>query len=102
MERAAEVGAADEGDERGGCRFPNLRPDLLGDGSVGHAVQVVDVGHDPPHWEGVGNIPTQLGLQADGEATAVRKGRRMSIPPADGRNGGGRTAGGGYLCLPPP
>ena len=57
MESAAEVGADDEGAEKGGCGCPELRPDLIGGCPVGHSVWVGGVGHEPPHWEGVGRIP---------------------------------------------
>ena len=42
----AEVGAADLGVEQGGCGCPDIGPDLLGGGSVSHAVWVGDVGHE--------------------------------------------------------
>ena len=47
------MGLADEGTEQGRCGCPDLGIDLLGGGTVGHAVQVEDVGDDPPHWEGL-------------------------------------------------
>ena len=66
-ERFLIPGEADKGDEQGGCGCPDLRSDLLGGGPVGHAVWVRGVGHDPPHWEGVGRIPPQGVLKADWE-----------------------------------
>ena len=95
------MGAADKGADQGGCRCPYLRPDLLGNGPVFHYIWVVDVGHDPPHWENVGQIPPQDGLQADREETLASKGWCMVIPPNGVRNRRGGTAGGGYRCLPP-
>ena len=60
------------------------------------------MGDNPTHWEGVGRIPPQGGLQTDGELNLVREGRRVEITPAGGRDGGVGTEGGGYLRLPPP
>ena len=94
------MGAVDKGADQGWCGRPYLGTDLLGSVPVGHDVQVEDVGHDPPHWEGFGWITPQVGLQADGEATLARKGWCMGIPPSGGRNGGGGTTGGGDLRIP--
>ena len=55
------MGAADGGDEQGGCICPDLRLNSLGGGPVGHAVRVGDVVHDPPYWDGFGQIPPQGG-----------------------------------------
>ena len=49
----AEVRVADLGVEQGGCGCPDLGTDLLGSGSVGHALRIGDVGHDIAHWGGV-------------------------------------------------
>ena len=49
------------------------------------------MGDDPPYREGVGRIPPQGVPQADGEATSVREGRRVGIPPSGGHNDLGRT-----------
>ena len=57
MESTSKMGAADEGADQEGCRFLDLGTDLIGSGPVGHALWVIDVGHDPPHWEGFGRIP---------------------------------------------
>ena len=81
------MGAVDKGAKQGGFGCPALRPDLLGGGTVCHAVRVGYVSHDPPHWEGVGRIPTQGGPQDDWEATSARKGRHMGITPSGGRDG---------------
>ena len=62
---------------------------------------VGDVGGELPHWEGVERIPPQGGRQADGKATLAREGLLVGISPSVGRNGGGGTAGGGDLRLPP-
>ena len=101
-ESTAEVGAADEGAEQGRCVCPDLVPDLLGGGPVGHAVQVGDVYHDSPNWEGLGQIPQQGGLQDEGGGNSVRKGEHTGIPPAGGRDDRYGTAGGRYLRIPPP
>ena len=61
----AEVGAANSDVEHGGGVCPDLGPDLLGGGSVGHSLWVGDVGHDTAYLEGFGPIPPQVGLQAD-------------------------------------
>ena len=80
----------------------DLRPDLLGSGSVGHDLRVRDVIHDTTYWEGFGQITPQVDPQADGEATSERTGRSMGLSPAGGRDGGDRVAGGGDLRPLPP
>ena len=60
------------------------------------------MGHDNPHWEGFGQIPTQCGTQAEGEATLDSTGWSMGLSPDGGRDGGGDIVGGGYLHLSPP
>ena len=62
----AELGASDEGAGQGGCRCPDLSPDILGGGPVGNVVRVGDVADDPPYPEDVGRIPPQGGPQAGG------------------------------------
>ena len=94
------MGAADWDIEQVGCGCPELGTYLLGNGSVGHAVRVRNVGHYTPHWECLGNIPPQGGPQAYREATSERKVRHIGIPPARGHNGGCGITGGGYLRLP--
>ena len=64
------MGETVEGAGKRGCGCPDLGPDILGGGPVGNYLRVIDVGHDPTHWEGVGRIPPQGGPQADGEATS--------------------------------
>ena len=88
-ESTAEVGAAEQGVDQGGCVCPDLGPYLLGGGSVGYALRVGDVGHDTTHWEGLGWIPPHGGPQADGEATLERTVRSMVLYPARGCNGRG-------------
>ena len=66
------MSAAGEVAEQGRCGCPDLGVDLLGVGSVGHVVRVVDVGGESLNWEGVGWIPPQGGPQAHGEATLAR------------------------------
>ena len=61
---------ADESAEQGDCRYPCIRPDILGGSTFGNVVRVRDVGNEPPHWEGVGRIPSQGCLQDDGAATS--------------------------------
>ena len=75
----------------------DLGSDLIGGGSVGHDLQVGDVGHDTAFWEVWGRILSQGGPKADREATLERTGRSMVIFPSGGRNGGGNIAGGGDL-----
>ena len=100
-EITAEVGADDSILELGWCGFPDLGEDLPGSGSVGHNLLVRDVGHDTPHWEGLGRIPPQGGPQADGEETSERTGRSMGLPPAGGSDDrGGTTVGGDVRLLP--
>ena len=93
---------ADDGVEQGGCRWTDLRPDLLGGGPVGHAVWVGDVGFDLPHWEFFGQITSQGDPKAHREATLARKVWRMGIPPSGFRNGRGDTSVSEDVRLPPP
>ena len=60
------VREADECADQGGCRCLDRMSVLLGGGTVGHAIQVVDAGNNPPHCEGFGRIPPQGAPQADG------------------------------------
>ena len=60
------------------------------------------MGDDASHWEGVGRISPQGGLQSDGEATSAREGRSVGIPPSRERNGGGGNAVFGDLRILPP
>ena len=66
------MGVSNKGYVQVGYRFPDLIPNLLISVPVGHVVRVGDVGDETLHWEGVGRIPQQGGLQADGEATPER------------------------------
>ena len=97
-----EVGAAELGVEQGGCGCPDIGPDLLGGGSVSHAVWVGDVGHEILCWEGFGKIPPPGCPQAHVEETSKVTGNSMGIPPARGRDARGEIAGGEELRLPPP
>ena len=67
-ETTAEVGVAESCVYQGRCGCPDLGPELLGGGTVGHDLRVGDVGHDTAHWEDFGRIPPQGGPQADREA----------------------------------
>ena len=95
----AEVGTADSGVEQGGLGCLDLGSNLFCSGSVGHSLQVVDVGHDTAHWEILGRIPPQSGLQAYGEATLERIVRIMDLSPSGGSDGGSGIIGGRYLCI---
>ena len=57
------------------------------------------MGHAPPHWEGVGRIPSQGVPQDNGEEKSEREERHGGIPLTGGHDGGGGTAGGGGLNL---
>ena len=59
------------------------------------------MGHETPHWEGLGKIPPQGGPQADREEASEKKGRSMGLPLAEGRDGGGGIVGDRDLHLPP-
>ena len=50
---------------------------------------------------GIGRIPPQGDPQADREASLAKEGWSVGIPPTGGRDGGGGTARGGDLRLPP-
>ena len=93
---------AELGVEEGGCVCLDLGPYLLGGGSVGHTLQVGDVGHGTAHWECFGRIPPQNGPQAEREATSEKTGWSMGLLPTGGRYGRGRIAGSGGLHLLPP
>ena len=41
------------------------------------------MGNDATHWEGVGRIQSQGGLQSDREATSEKEGRSVDIPPLE-------------------
>ena len=56
----------DEGAEKRVCGGPYLGTYILGGGPVGIVLRVGDVGYDPTHREGVGQIPPKGGLQAEG------------------------------------
>ena len=60
------------------------------------------MGDNTTHQEGVGRIPPQGGPQFDKDATSEREGRCVGMPPTGGRDVRVRTAGSGYLRLPPP
>ena len=45
---------ADKGVDQSGVGCLNLGPYPLGGGPVGPIVRVVNVGDEPPYWEGVG------------------------------------------------
>ena len=79
----AEVGATDNVAGKRWCICLELGPDIIGGGPVCNDLRVRGVGNDPTHWEGVGRIPPQGGLQDDWEATLVREGRHVEIPPVD-------------------
>ena len=96
------MGKADTGIEQVGGEYPDLRPDILGCGSVGPVVWFRDMGDDASHQEGVGWITPQGGPQAYREATSEREVRSVDIPPTGGRDGRSRTIVGGDLCIPPP
>ena len=66
------MGASVQGVNQGGCICPDLGENLHGGVSGGPNVWVRDVGDDTAHWEGLGRIPPQGGLQADGTTTLER------------------------------
>ena len=60
------------------------------------------MGPDAAHEGGVGRVPPKGDPHSDGAATAEGTGRRLSLPPAGGCDGGVGLAGGGDLRLLPP
>ena len=75
------MGVADLGIEQGGGGCLYLGTDLLVGNGIVHTVQVRDIGPDTAHEEGVGRIPPQGGLQADGVATAEGAERMVVLAP---------------------
>ena len=51
------MGVADSGTEQGGRGFTDTGADILGGGTIGTAIQVIDMGPDPAYAEGDGRIP---------------------------------------------
>ena len=96
------MGAADSYIDQVGSGCPYIGTDLLGSGTIGTYVQVIDMGPDAAHEEGIGRIPPQGGPQADGAETAEGVGWRLVLPPARGCDGGGVFEGGRDLRLLPP
>ena len=60
-----EVGAGVQSVEQGGCGCLDLVENLCGGDSGVHVVRFGDMGDDTIHWEGLGQIPSQGGQQAD-------------------------------------
>ena len=58
------------------------------------------MGDETAHWEGVGQITTQGGLQDYGTEKLEGEGREVSVSPTSRRYGGGGVTGSGYLRLP--
>ena len=75
---------------------------LLGGGAICTAIWVREMSTDAAYEEGVGQIPSQGGPQADGMETAEGLVRRLVLPTYGGRDGGSGVAGGGDLRLRPP
>ena len=63
------MGVANLDFDWGGSGCPDLRPDLLGGSTTGHALRFVVMGPNTTNEEGVGQITPQGGPQADREAT---------------------------------
>ena len=58
------------------------------------------MGDDTAHWEGLGRIPPQVGLQADGKTTSESTVRWMVLSPAGGNYVKGGFTGCGDQFLP--
>ena len=101
-EGAVEVGVTVQDVDKGGHIFPDLGKNLPGSVLVGHYVWVGDVGDDTAHWEGLGWISPQGGLQADVTASSEGKGRELGVSHTGGSDGGGGVTRGGDLHLPSP
>ena len=80
--RQIEVVVADWDIQQVQSVCPDLGPDLLGGGSVGHTLRVGDMGTDTTHEEGSGRIPPQGGPKADGDETTEVTGQIMGLTPA--------------------
>ena len=96
------MGAAGSSTEQGGRGRLDIRAYLLGGGTIGPAIRVIDLGPYPAYAEGAGQIPTQGFLLTYGEATVEGTGRRLGIPPSGGSYGRGGVTGGGDLHISPP
>ena len=96
------MGASDSANEQGGIECPDIGTDLIGNGAIVPDMRVRDMGIEPTYEEGVGRIPPQGGLKADGTETAEGARQRLSLPLAGGYDGGGGFAQGGDLRLLPP
>ena len=96
------MGAADSYIDQVGSGCPYIGTDLLGSGTIGTYVQIIDLGPDAVHEDVVGRIPPQGGPQSEWAATAEGKVRRLGLPPTGVCDGGDGLVGGGDLRLPPP
>ena len=95
------MGTTDKVAGKRGCGFPDIGTYILGGGPVGFLVQIGAMVADPTHQEGVGQIPPQGSLQADGEATSAREVWCVYIHPDRGNDGRDGTVEDGDLCLLP-
>ena len=84
------------------CLCLDLGKNLCDSGPGVPDLWVADVGDDTVYWEGVGRIPPQGDLQADGTATSEGGVWEVDVYLTGIRYGGGGVIVGGYLCLPPP
>ena len=57
LARQAEVGAAKLGTEQGGRGCPDIGAYLLGGGTIGTTIRIIDMGPDTAYAEGTGQIP---------------------------------------------
>ena len=69
------MGDTKQGVGKGGRGCPDLGENLRGGGPGGPDVWIRYMGDETTHWEGVGQIPTQGGLQDHGTETLEGEGR---------------------------
>ena len=74
----------------GGSHPKGLGDVLLGGGTGSAAIHVVDVGDDPPHGMGPGNISTRVHKEDKRGTDEDMGGGGLGISTAGGSNGGGR------------
>ena len=82
------IGTAGEDSGTGGYQPKGLGGIFQGSGTGGAAIWVGDVGAEPPHGTGPGNIPTWGSKEDNGDTAKETGGGGMGIPTAVGSDRG--------------